>query len=728
MIAVRALCAGLSVGLALLVFNGCSDEPASSYENGFLGDVHRELLLDSEHVQLLDGFEGFTSLVVWKEFLERFNLDRDELPLPVPNPSRLSWELDGRPGVFVAQVARYHAGSSADGDPCTLTVTGMSGGEPVPGASQTWDVLPMPTDDQRDQAQFYEGPNLAVSLKLPAGVESLLIDVATQGDSRGNYLTLLSPRVDYEPAAIGDVHVFEQDISLMPLVPEPPVELLSFAARTVMEDGLPVTVDYALPSWEVSGAFEGKTARHALALTGDTSVVISKIEIRLGDELRFGVALDRRLPETTRALVELFVGPEPTGGDDDAQLTLVGSAEVGSKHWHPVSWSLDDHVGQRQRMVITAKSLSLPSEDVVVEEPDYALRDYVSVSYRPTVTRVGLSNLSLSRTSRVPWRRAAVEQPSVLLVQIETLRGDRLTATTSTGQPLMPALSTLARLGTHYTRALAPSPWTLPSTATLLTGLTPSAHGVVHHDRMVLPEDVPTLAERARELGVATGAVFSNDLLDPHKGYARGFDDCAYVTYANARQVGHLAKGLLGNFGERQFLLLLHYFDPHHPYRAPGGWRDRFVEPALRDFDLEVVDKRMEVSMHDDAVPGPEHADLRFLEQRQQGDIAYFDEHFGRLLDDLVAQGLADTTTVIVTADHGEEFGQQGWYGHGSKLYDDCTRVPLVVAQAGEWADGWQRWRDGGTNSGTHGASAALIVDDLVSTSGLHGEVLRLLD
>jgi len=735
---VRGLCV-LAVAWAL---SGCSDDldaPSSMFP---LGDVHQELLLDLAQVRLADGFDEFTELEVWKEYLERFNLDRDELPLLVPRPSRFIWDLNGRAGVFMAGAARYHAGGLADDGSCAVTVTALSGGTPIAGASATWELPAMPADPGQSAVLGHrEGPAMALELAFPEGTDALEVSVraelaepvAGEAGAPADYVTLLSPHIERPPAPLGTEHVYDEDISLLPLVPEAPEELVLFGPRSTEHEG---TVDYALPSWEVSGAFEGKTGRHALALTGEGSVVLPDVEIREGDVLRFALALDRRLPPGTRARVDIALGDEPSEpGASSENLAVVGSAEISSVHWQSVAWPLDDHVGEHRRLVVTVTSLALPDEDVVVKEPDFDLRKEVLVGYRPAVTRVGLSNLAISRTVTVPWRRVSAERPSILVVQIETLRADRLGVTDADGQLLMPSLNALAQLGSSFTRALAPSPWTLPSTATLLTGLTPSAHGVVHHDRMVLPDDVPTLAERARAVGVSTGAVFTNDLLDPHKGYARGFDSCAYVTYANARQVGHLARGFLDNHAERQFLLLLHYFDPHHPFRAPGEWRDRFVEPDLGGDDLDAVGSRLLAAMEAGAVPGPEHPDMRFMEQRQRGDIAYFDEHFGRLLDDLIERGMGDTTTVIVTADHGEEFGEQGWYGHGSFLYDECTRVPLVIAEAGDWAAGWKRWRGAGagTDVGAAGSEPTsgepgTTINVVVSTAGLHGEILRLLD
>ena len=189
------VCVGLALG-------GCSDSPDGA---ALLGGVHQELLLDGENVQLLDGFDEFTALEIWKEYLERFNLDRDELPLLVPRPSRFVWELNGRAGVFVAQAARYHSGGLADDAPCTVTVTALAGGAPIAEVSATWELPAMPADDgQSDVVGHREGQAMSMMLAFPQGTEALEVSVRAEVAERlagepaapANYVTLLSPRID----------------------------------------------------------------------------------------------------------------------------------------------------------------------------------------------------------------------------------------------------------------------------------------------------------------------------------------------------------------------------------------------------------------------------------------------------------------------------------------------------------------------------------------------------
>jgi len=306
----------------------------------------------------------------------------------------------------------------------------------------------------------------------------------------------------------------------------------------------------------------------------------------------------------------------------------------------------------------------------------------------------------------------------VILIQIETLRADALpflaAARPDVPPDLTPVLSEFAREAVVWERAFAPSPWTVPTVVSLLTGLPPTAHGAVTHGRMSVPTDLVTLAERARAAGVATGAVVASDLLSEAQGYARGFGHYAHVPYANARQVTDLATAFLANHLGQQTFLFLHTFDPHGPVAAPEPWRDRYVEPGLRELTVAGAEGRLLVAIEaahrgGGPPPSPEDPDLRFLWQRYLGEIAYLDHHFGQLLEALEDLKLADDTVVIVTSDHGEEFLEHGLYGHGSQLFDETLHVPLLARAP----------RDR-----RHMLPGGVRVNTPVTTDGLHASVL----
>ena len=255
-------------------------------------------------------------------------------------------------------------------------------------------------------------------------------------------------------------------------------------------------------------------------------------------------------------------------------------------------------------------------------------------------------------------RRASPPRPSIVLVSIDTLRSDRLPAY---GYPAgaTPAIDALVADGLLFARAFAEAPLTLPSHASLLTGLRPPDHGV--RDNLgfaVDPARGELLQQRLKQLGYATGAAVSAQVLAARTGIAAGFDfydgpgdDPARDSRTPvAERPGDAALAAASRFldgvGDRPFLLFVHLYEPHTPYRPPEPFRSRFADPY-------------------------------------DGEIAAADALVGRLLDELRRRGLYDGALVVLLSDHGEGLGDHGEDEHGLLLYREALQVPLVVKLPG---------------------------------------------
>jgi arylsulfatase A-like enzyme len=255
-------------------------------------------------------------------------------------------------------------------------------------------------------------------------------------------------------------------------------------------------------------------------------------------------------------------------------------------------------------------------------------------------------------------RRHAGERRNLLLVSVDTLRADRVGAY-GAGDVETPALDSLARDGTRFATAIAPTPLTLPSHASLFTGLYPARHGVRHNGLYRLDGEVETLAERLRESGYATAAVVGAAVLDADYGLAQGFelyddevsssDSGSAVTGYVERRAGAVTERALAWLGEARepFFLWVHYYDPHALYRPPPPFDERFRE---RPYD---------------------------------GEVAYVDTQLGRLLTGLRTKGREGRTLVVATSDHGESLGEHREPTHGYTLYDVALRVPLILKGPG---------------------------------------------
>ncbi len=231
------------------------------------------------------------------------------------------------------------------------------------------------------------------------------------------------------------------------------------------------------------------------------------------------------------------------------------------------------------------------------------------------------------------WRRepAARTRPSLLVVTIDTLRADRVGAYGADAS-VTPNIDALAGQGAVFEEALASVPLTLPSHATILSGLEPPHHGVHDNGASGFPQDRETLATTLKGRGYATGAFVGAYVLDRRFGLARGFDayDDAIERRAEGasaleserpcdRVVAAAEEWLAKQAGP--FFAWAHLYDPHAPYDPPPPHRERF---AGRPYD---------------------------------GEVAYADACFGRL-SEAARRRAGDALVVAVLSDHGESLGR----------------------------------------------------------------------
>ncbi len=258
-------------------------------------------------------------------------------------------------------------------------------------------------------------------------------------------------------------------------------------------------------------------------------------------------------------------------------------------------------------------------------------------------------------TSRLAERGAASGY-NVLLITLDTTRADRLGAY-GRDAARTPVLDGLADAGLRYEHALTPVPITLPSHASMLTGLLPPNHGVRDNAEYHLGPDHETLAERLGANGYDTAAFVSAFVLESRFGLDQGFDlyedetgfddtgsAAGHIVERSAETVTRVATTWLETRErERPFFAWVHYFDPHMPHRPPSP----FDEMSTGDL--------------------------------YDGEIAYMDSQIGRLMQTLVRTGGARKTIVVVVADHGEGLGEHGEDTHAMLIYDSVMRVPLIL-------------------------------------------------
>src|SRR6185436_19529826 len=149
-------------------------------------------------------------------------------------------------------------------------------------------------------------------------------------------------------------------------------------------------------------------------------------------------------------------------------------------------------------------------------------------------------------------------------------------------RPTSPSLDAFARSALLYETAYSQCSWTLPSTATILTGLHPDVHGVLGREAAWLHDEDETLAEALAARGFTCGAVVSNALVSPTSNFQQGFETFRGVNWANARKVVGQTLGWLDEHAHDRVFAYLHFVDPHAPYEAPIAAKETFRAAGSR--------------------------------------------------------------------------------------------------------------------------------------------------
>ncbi|MCC7542567.1 MAG: flippase-like domain-containing protein [Deltaproteobacteria bacterium] len=291
--------------------------------------------------------------------------------------------------------------------------------------------------------------------------------------------------------------------------------------------------------------------------------------------------------------------------------------------------------------------------------------------------------------------RAPAGAPNVLLIMVDTVRADHLPPYGYT-KGRTPNLDAFARESVRFDQAFAQASWTRPSVASILTGRMPASHRTMFKGD-ALPTEIDTLAESLQRGGYATAGLVTNYNIAPFFRFDQGFDEYRYLEpdlvlwagdteaklalvsagrvvieraraalgrtshstyYRDAPEVNSEVTRWLDRAPDAPWFLFVSYMDPHDPY---------FEHP----YDGRAIARV--------STPNPSPAQADEMRRLYDGEITYWDHHFGQLIADLRRRGLYDDTLIIVTSDHGEEFHDHGGFWHGTTLYDEQLRVPLFV-------------------------------------------------
>jgi arylsulfatase A-like enzyme len=281
--------------------------------------------------------------------------------------------------------------------------------------------------------------------------------------------------------------------------------------------------------------------------------------------------------------------------------------------------------------------------------------------------------------------------PDVIVVLIDTLRADHVGAY---GGPagLTPFLDSFAASGVTFTNAYSTSTFTNTVVASLFTSRYPSQHHVASWDSQ-LGTDELTLATVLGCAGYRSYGFVANLVLAPALGFGRGFDSWfAFTRYDEKQSADEVNTDALRFYDQqvlarpwsrwtrRPLFLYLHYMEPHAPYDPPeSARRDWAPAPPAGINEAEAIDKLMHTERWDDISDD----ERTYLAALYRAEVASIDASLANLFQQLQRRGILDHAVVVITADHGEEFREHGMFTHGSSLFEEVVRIPLIISGPG---------------------------------------------
>ena len=294
-------------------------------------------------------------------------------------------------------------------------------------------------------------------------------------------------------------------------------------------------------------------------------------------------------------------------------------------------------------------------------------------------------------------------RPNVVLIVLDSVRRDHLSCY-GYERDTTPHIDRIASQGVRFTRATVASCWTIPSHASLFTGLYPSEHGV-DLDTAYGDSDYQTLASILGDSGYVTGSISCNGFITENTNLTTGFQQSLDVLRLRGSGSGigaKLVRGLHRRWrrlttrdrggrratrlarkwlrdrlnDDQPFFLFMNFMDCHLPYRLRGGSRHRFLAPSERKrADAVPQDPFAVMAQELDFAP----QDLQDLQALYDGCLHFLDGQVRGLDEALHELRMADNTLFVVTSDHGESFGEHGLLDHQYGLYESLLAVPLVL-------------------------------------------------
>lgn len=287
--------------------------------------------------------------------------------------------------------------------------------------------------------------------------------------------------------------------------------------------------------------------------------------------------------------------------------------------------------------------------------------------------------LTIARRS-IPGAAPPSPAPNLVLISIDTLRSDRLSAY-GYHRDTSPFLESAAEEGVLFQTAVSVSSWTLPTHATIFSGVYPRTHGADVFDRRI-SERQPLLAEILQKNGYRTFGFIGGGFVHGRFGFKRGFevyrvsDDGDSVTgLTEFDGTLAMAKRALDQVRNEPYFLFLHTYETHCPYNPPEPYASLFASDGVEPVDAKLCPTNMKFELN--------ARQALYLSDRYDGAIRRVDDQLRSFFAFLESRDDWSRTVVVFTSDHGEEFFDHGKVGHRDRINPALLQIPLVI-----WAPG----------------------------------------
>lgn len=297
-----------------------------------------------------------------------------------------------------------------------------------------------------------------------------------------------------------------------------------------------------------------------------------------------------------------------------------------------------------------------------------------------------------------------VKTPNVVIFAIDTLRADHVSCL-GKQDIATPHMDALAKDGILFSHAHATAPWTLPSFASVITGLIPYRHGALGDKDQRLSEQIETLAVHLAKSGYRTRAWVTIQFLGKAFGMDRGYEQFEHFEHSDkdsAYQANQVTQGAIQWFDsvrkndleprqpvsqKQPFFAFLHYFDVHAPYTPPAPFDRMYYKgdahapglSPLTDLLFSSKNRAEPVGDNKDMYNWLQDVtDIQYPIKQYAAGVSYVDYHIGKVVDALKQLGLYDNTLIVLLADHGEHLTEHDIYFTHKEPFQETLRIPLI--------------------------------------------------